>query len=185
MGNRRACPPQKSAIGESRFQVGFRYGRIRASARLTDSRQASLGLDRAHPLRRRWWREHTFGPEPAQRAVQIGGGKPPTVDSYDGRLLRRRWGSTVRNNRHDSVYLFVAICQARGVGATIVMPTTNTEAMNEHPKEISTEVLPGALAVLVSDGAGWDQQGKRVRMPHNITLLRPPQYSPELNSMQN
>jgi len=91
----------------------------------------------------------------------------------------------VRNNRHDSVYLFVAICQARGVGATIVMPTTNTEAMNEHPKEISTEVLPGALAVLVSDGAGWDQQGKRVRMPHNITLLRPPQYSPELNSMQN
>jgi hypothetical protein len=91
----------------------------------------------------------------------------------------------VRDNRHDSVHLVVAICHARGVGAAIVMPTTNTEAMNEHPKEISTEVLPGALAVLVSDDAGWDQQGKRVRMPHNTTLLRPPPYSPELNSMQN
>ena len=52
-----------------------------------------------------------------------------------------------------SVYLFGAICHARGVGAQIIMPTTNTEAMNEHLKEISTQVSPGAYAVLVCDGA--------------------------------
>ena len=91
----------------------------------------------------------------------------------------------VRDNRHDSVYLFGAICHARGAGAAIIMPTVNTEAMNEHLKEISTQVAPRAHAVLVCDGAGWHQQGKRLRTPHNITLLRLPSYSPELNPMEN
>jgi transposase len=91
----------------------------------------------------------------------------------------------VRDNRHDSVYLFGAICHARGVGAAIIMPTINAEAMNEHLKEISTQVAPGAHAVLVCDGAGWHQQGKRLRVPDNITLLRLPPYSPELNPMEN
>jgi transposase len=85
----------------------------------------------------------------------------------------------VRDNRHDSVYLFGAICHARGVGAAIIMPTTNTEAMNEHLKEISTRVAPGAHAVLVCDGAGWHQPGKRLRTPDNLSLLRLPSYSPE------
>src|SRR5215469_14293886 len=38
----------------------------------------------------------------------------------------------VRDNRHDPAYLFGAICHARTVGAAIIMPTVNTEAMNEH-----------------------------------------------------
>ena len=60
----------------------------------------------------------------------------------------------VRDNRHASAHLFGAICPARGVGAAIIMPSVNTEAMNEHLKEISTRVAPGAHAVLVLDGAG-------------------------------
>ena len=91
----------------------------------------------------------------------------------------------VRDNRHDSAYLFGAICHARTVGAAIIMPTVNAEAMNEHLKEISTQVAPGAHAVLVCDGAGWHQPGKRLRTPHNITLLPLPPYSPELNPMEN
>src|SRR5215469_6940181 len=91
----------------------------------------------------------------------------------------------VRDNRHDSAYLFGAICHARTVGAAIIMPTVNTEAMNEHLKEISTQVAPGAHAVLVCDGAGWHQPGKRLRLPHNISLLPLPPYSPELNPMEN
>jgi hypothetical protein len=50
----------------------------------------------------------------------------------------------VRDVRHDSAYLFGAICPDRGVGAAIIMPTVNTEAMNEHLKEISTQVAPRA-----------------------------------------
>ncbi len=91
----------------------------------------------------------------------------------------------VRDNRHDSAYLFGAICPARGVGAAIIMPAVNTEAMNEHLKEIGTQVAGRAHAVLVCDGAGWHQQGGRLCVPDNITLLPLPAYAPELNPMEN
>jgi transposase len=93
--------------------------------------------------------------------------------------------SMVRDNRHDSAYLFGAICHARKVGAAIIMPAVNAEAMAEHLKEISTQVARGAHAVVVCDGAGWHQQGKRLRLPDNVTLLPLPPYSPELNPMEN
>ena len=91
----------------------------------------------------------------------------------------------VKDNRHDSVHLFGAICPARGVGAAIIMPAVNTAATNEHLREISTQVAPGAHAVLVLDGAGWHQTGGELRTPHNITLLPLPPYAPELNPMEN
>ncbi len=83
------------------------------------------------------------------------------------------------------VYLFGAICPDRGVGAAVIMPAANTEAMNEHLKEISAQVLPGAHAVLICDGAGWHQRGKKLAVPGNITLIPLPPYSPELNAMEN
>jgi hypothetical protein len=91
----------------------------------------------------------------------------------------------VRDNRHDSVHIFGAICAERGIGAAIIMPTANTEAMNEHLKEISTQVANDAHAVLVLDGAGWHQAGGRLRVPDNITLLHLPPYAPELNPVEN
>ena len=77
----------------------------------------------------------------------------------------------VRDNCHDSAYLFGAICHARQVGAAIIMPTVNAEAMSEHLKEISAQVMPGAHAVVVCDGAGWHQQGKRLRVPAVAALF--------------
>ena len=65
------------------------------------------------------------------------------------------------------------------------MPAANTEAMNEHLKEISTQVQPGAHAVVICDGAGWHQRGNKLKLPVNITLLSLPPYSPELNAMEN
>jgi len=91
----------------------------------------------------------------------------------------------VRDSRHDSVYLFGALCPSRATGAAIIMPAANREAMSEHLKEIATQVAPGAHAVLVCDGAGWHQHGERLTVPDNITLLPLPPYSPELNPMEN
>jgi hypothetical protein len=91
----------------------------------------------------------------------------------------------VRDNRHDSVYLFGALCAYRAVGAAIIMPAVNSEAMSEHLKEISTQVAPGAHIVLLCGGAGWHQRGSRLVVPDNITLLPLPPYSPELNPMEN
>jgi len=91
----------------------------------------------------------------------------------------------VKDNRHDSAHLFGAICPARGVGAAIIMPAVNTEAMNEHLKEISAQVAADAHAVVVLDGAGWHQKSGELSTPDNITLLALPPYAPELNPMEN
>ncbi|WP_371933209.1 transposase [Bradyrhizobium sp. CCGUVB23] len=91
----------------------------------------------------------------------------------------------VRDNRHVSACIFGAICPARATGAAMIMPYANTEAMNLHLSEISREVAPGAHAVLVCDGAGWHQQGNKLVVPDNITVLPLPPYSPELNPMEN
>jgi hypothetical protein len=57
------------------------------------------------------------------------------------------------------------------------------------------EGTAGAHAVLIRDGAGWQQTGGRQGVPVNITLRPPPPYvlelnspelnSPELNSIEN
>ena len=91
----------------------------------------------------------------------------------------------VRDNRHDAAYIFGAICPERGVGAAIIMPAVNTEAMNEPLAEISTQVSADAHCLLVCDGAGWHQKGERLIIPDSITLLPLPPYSPELNPMEN
>ena len=91
----------------------------------------------------------------------------------------------VRDNRHDAAYLFGAICPARGAGAAVITPAVNTECMNLHLQEISTQISPGARAVLLCDGAGWHQTGGELEPPDNIVLLPLPPYAPELNPMEN
>ena len=96
-----------------------------------------------------------------------------------GVLFPRR-NTAGRDNRHDSAYLFGAICPDRAVGAALIMPGVNSEAMAEHLRQISSQVEPRAHAVLVCDGAGWHQPGERLPVPDNITLLPLPSYAPEL-----
>ncbi len=91
----------------------------------------------------------------------------------------------VRDNRHESAYIFGAICPQRGVGAAMITPAANTEMMNLHLEEISTQVAEGAIAVLTCDGAGWHQLGGGLKVLDNIVLLHLPPYSPELNPMEN
>ncbi len=91
----------------------------------------------------------------------------------------------VRDNRHDNAYIFGAICPARGIGAAVIMPAVNTECMNLHLAEISTQVTPGSIAAIICDGAGWHASAAELVVPDNIVLLPLPPYAPELNSMEN
>lgn len=45
--------------------------------------------------------------------------------------------------------------------------------------------FPGSYALLVCDGAGWQQPDVRLAVPDNVALLRLPLYAPELNPMEN
>jgi transposase len=91
----------------------------------------------------------------------------------------------LRDQRRQSAYLFGAVCPARAVGAALVLPCANASTMNKHLAEISTQVAAGAHAVILLDGAGWHQTGGKLRLPQNISLLKLPPYSPELNPVEN
>ena len=71
------------------------------------------------------------------------------------------------------------------MGAALVLPDVNSAAMNLHLAEISRQIAPGAHAVLMLDGAGRHQTGGKLRIPDNISLLRLPPNSPELNPVEN
>jgi hypothetical protein len=88
------------------------------------------------------------------------------------------------DQRYASAYLFGAICPARGTGAALALPLANTEAMQLHLDEISTQVARGAHAVLLLDRAGWHTTGK-LNVPRNISLIFLPSRSPELNPVEN
>ena len=90
-----------------------------------------------------------------------------------------------RDQRYSWAYLFGAVCPERGLGAGLVLPCANTQAMNLHLLEISHHVAPGAHAVLILDGAAWHKPGGKLKVPDNISLLHLPPYSPELNPTEN
>ena len=104
--------------------------------------------------------------------------------------LTRRWAKkgtrprVRKDQRYKWAYVFGAICPQRGVGAGLVMPYCDTEAMQMHLEEISEQVAPGAHAILVMDRAGWHTT-KKLGVPHNITLLPLPPRAPELNPVEN
>ncbi len=79
--------------------------------------------------------------------------------------------AALRDQRRQSAYLFGAVCADRGVGAALVLPYANADAMSLHLAEISRHVAAGAHAVVVLDGAGWHQTGGRLRVPGNLSLL--------------
>ena len=104
--------------------------------------------------------------------------------------ITRRWAKrgtrprAPKDQRTKSAWIFGAICPERGVGAALVLPKCNIMAMQMHLQEFSSQVAPGAHAVVILDQAGWHTSGK-LDIPNNITLLPLPPRSPELNPVEN
>ena len=125
---------------------------------------------------------------PAGTAIEVWWQDEASVGQKN--TLPRRWArrgsrpSAPKDQRTAHAYIFGAICPEKGKGAGLVMPRCDTSAMNEHLKEISRIVDPGAHAVLILDGAGWHIAHDLV-VPNNITLLTLPAYAPELNPVEN
>lgn len=119
-------------------------------------------------------------------------GPRPVEDTRVGqqRTTTRVWARrgtrprAVRDTCYLGAYIFGAICPQRGVGAGLVLPRADTEAMTLHLAEIAATVAPGAHAALILDGARW-YRGDDLVVPPNLTLLKLPPYAPELNSAEN
>jgi transposase len=118
-----------------------------------------------------WWQDEArVGQQGTLTYIWARKGSRPAID---------------RDLRYRCAYLFGAVCPDRGIGAGLVLPKVNAEAMNLHLAEISLHVEKTSHAVIVLDGAGWHQIGEKLKIPHNISLLHLPPYSPELNPVEN
>lgn len=87
--------------------------------------------------------------------------------------------------RYECAYVFGAVCPARDTGVALVLPDADIPAMNLHLEAISAHVEKNSHAVIIIDGAGWHKEGGTLCVPDNITLIRLPAYSPELNAQEN
>ena len=86
-----------------------------------------------------------------------------------------------RDQRYDWAYLFGGFPRA--------MPAPHCAGRrrrhNLHLAEISRNVTLGSHAVVLLDGDGWHQTGGKLKVPDNISLLKLPAYSLELNPVEN
>ncbi|MGP5298038.1 transposase, partial [Psychrobacter faecalis] len=84
----------------------------------------------------------------------------------------------IKQQQFHSAYLFGAFCPATKKAVGLVLPSVNKHTMLLHMQEISKAVPKGRHAVVVMDGALWHQPSLNQA---NVTTLKLPPYSPELN----
>jgi len=66
----------------------------------------------------------------------------------------------------------------------MLSPYIDVEIINLFLRRFSQEIPAGVHAVMIWDQAGF-HTGKDLAVPENVTVLRLPPYSPELNPMEN
>jgi len=79
-----------------------------------------------------------------------------------------------------STYIFGAFSPENDEACGLILPKSDTAAMEIHLKEISDMVAEERHALIVLDGAAWHTTEK-LECPENVSLLTLPAYSPELN----
>jgi transposase len=88
------------------------------------------------------------------------------------------------DQRYKNAYLFGAICPKRGIGAGLMLPVVNTQAMQLHLDQISRHIARKAHGVVLMDRAGWHTSSD-LKVPRNLTIILLPSRSPELNPVEN
>ncbi len=89
----------------------------------------------------------------------------------------------VKQQQFDYGYLFGAVCPANGKTQALISPLVNKEIMTEHLRLISEATERGRHAVIIMDGAGWHAHDIALQF-NNISIIKLPPYSPELNPME-
>lgn len=89
----------------------------------------------------------------------------------------------LRQLQYEFTYIFGAVCPQRDVSVGLIIDEVGIDAMTEHLKLISEQVITGKIAVIVLDRASW-HKSKKLNIFHNIILLPLPPASPELNPVE-
>jgi transposase len=79
--------------------------------------------------------------------------------------------------------VLTAVCPTSGRAEGLVAPKLNAGVVQTFLDELSKTIPANTHVVLVWDGAGY-HAAKRLRVPANLTPIRLPPYSPELNPVE-
>jgi transposase len=90
----------------------------------------------------------------------------------------------VRQNGREWLYVLMAVCAGTGTASALIMPELNTAVVNLFLEQVARDLPAGVHAVLIWDGAGF-HTGRDLVVPSNVSLIRLPPYSPELNPVEN
>jgi len=103
-----------------------------------------------------------------------------TTRLWAGKGTRPR---SVKQQQFEYAYLFGAVCPSTGATEALILPSINMDGMREHLRLISERTVRGRHAVLVVDGAAYHQEHLADEF-ENITIIKLPPYSPELNPVE-
>jgi transposase len=87
------------------------------------------------------------------------------------------------DQRYTFAYAFAAVEPLTGRDFCLMLPAVSTAAMAEFLRRFSATLPADEHALMVLDGAGW-HTSHDLPIPANLTLLRLPPYSPELNPLE-
>lgn len=92
--------------------------------------------------------------------------------------------TAVRQTEYGYLWVLGAVCPATGHAEGLLSPRLNTAVVNTFLTQFSRTLGENEHAVLIWDGAGF-HTGGTLKVPENISVLRLPSYSPELNPVEN
>jgi len=87
------------------------------------------------------------------------------------------------DQRYTWTHLFAAVQPATGQSFALVLPEVSTVAMQAFLDRFSKTLAADEHTVMVVDQAGWHTAYALI-VPDNVTLVRLPPYSPELNPVE-
>jgi transposase len=87
------------------------------------------------------------------------------------------------DQRYTWAHAFAAVRPATGEDFALVLPHVSTAAMNVFLERFAAARPKDEHAALVLDSAGW-HAANHLKVPQNVTLIRLPPYSPELNPVE-
>jgi transposase len=91
--------------------------------------------------------------------------------------------SAPKQTAYANLQVLTAVCPASGRAEGLIAPKLDTGVVQSFLDELSKALPKGTHVVLVWDGAGY-HVAKRLRVPPNLSVVKLPPYSPELNPVE-
>lgn len=89
-----------------------------------------------------------------------------------------------RQTEYEYLWVLGAVCPETGRAEGLLSPRLNTDVVNAFLREFAKTIPENEHVVMIWDGAGF-HTSRRLVVPDNVTLIRLPAYSPELNPIEN